>query len=418
MAKFDWTLAKECAKAFSGAVDIGFIVSDFDGNVIEEYGYGCESCKICEIAGVNKSRCIRSQNYSMAEAERFGGKYIYYCPMGLCCFGSPILVDSNQPAKIIAGPFLMVDKDDYIDCELSGFDYKTKRKLIFEINNIPFIQTNKVNNLSTLLFMTVGFMNKVSVSNRLLETQSSENIQGQISEYIFHIKNEDAKIKYPFEIEKKLVKYILDSDREHTNITLNELLGYVLFSSGQDLNLIKIRINEILTIICRTAIDAGADSENTLSICDAGKNKVINAKNFEDMCFHISNVTNKLMDSIFKYSDTSHANTIRLCVQYINAHYYEKISLEDLAEMVYLSSAYLSRVFKKETGTTFNNYLCGVRISKAKTLLCHNDLKISDISAAVGFDDQSYFTKVFRKVVGITPMTYRAKMEKDRVKYS
>ena len=94
-------------------------------------------------------------------------------------------------------------------------------------------------------------------------------------------------------------------------------------------------------------------------------------------------------------------------MQYIETHYYEKITLDQLAEMVYLSPAYLSRIFKKETGTTFNDYLIQVRIGKAKNLLHHKDLRVTDIAEAVGFDDQSYFTKVFRRIVGVTPLKYR-----------
>ena len=58
-----------------------------------------------------------------------------------------------------------------------------------------------------------------------------------------------------------------------------------------------------------------------------------------------------------------------------------------------------------------------MRISKAKTLLQHDDLRVTDIAAAVGFDDQSYFTKVFRRMVGTTPLRYRSQSAKQRLEY-
>lgn len=75
--------------------------------------------------------------------------------------------------------------------------------------------------------------------------------------------------------------------------------------------------------------------------------------------------------------------------------------------MVYLSPAYFSRVFKKEMGTTFNSFLNEVRIEKSKSLLRNNDLKMVDIALRVGFESQSYFTKVFKKLTGVSPLQYR-----------
>ena len=75
--------------------------------------------------------------------------------------------------------------------------------------------------------------------------------------------------------------------------------------------------------------------------------------------------------------------------------------------MVYLSPAYFSRIFKKETGATFNSFLNEVRIEKSKALLRNNDLKMVDIALMVGFESQSYFTKVFKKITGISPLQYR-----------
>ena len=78
--------------------------------------------------------------------------------------------------------------------------------------------------------------------------------------------------------------------------------------------------------------------------------------------------------------------------------------------MVYLSPAYLSRIFKQETGVTFNEYLNRVRLNKAKELLRRRELRMTDISLAVGYEDQSYFTKVFKRVAGMLPREYREKI--------
>ena len=78
-----------------------------------------------------------------------------------------------------------------------------------------------------------------------------------------------------------------------------------------------------------------------------------------------------------------------------------------MARRVYLSPAYFSRVFKQEMGESFTAYLNRVRIEHSCALLRQKQLRLVDIALMVGFEDQSYFTKVFKKITGISPLCYR-----------
>lgn len=149
------------------------------------------SCTLCEAAGLPHENCIRAHNYGMTEAERFGGKYIYFCPLGLTCFVSPIIGEVKSTAKITVGPFMMVDFQDFIDCELTDnlpLTQEARTELIRLLKEVPQMPPTKVQELSVLLFMAVGFMNNVSAENRLLEAERSDLLQGQISAYISGLK--------------------------------------------------------------------------------------------------------------------------------------------------------------------------------------------------------------------------------------
>lgn len=113
------------------------------------------------------------------------------------------------------------------------------------------------------------------------------------------------------------------------------------------------------------------------------------------------------MDSIFDFTGVRHTNVIHKSIQYLNTHYREKITLEDVARWVYLSPAYFSRVFKAEMGESFTAYLNRIRIEHSKELLRHKSIRLTDIALLVGFEEQSYFTKVFKKLVGVPPLQYR-----------
>ena len=95
------------------------------------------------------------------------------------------------------------------------------------------------------------------------------------------------------------------------------------------------------------------------------------------------------------------------CVDYIVKHYREKILLEDIAGQLGLSENYLSKIFYKHTGTHFQDYIVQHRVERSTGLLSHSDMSLTDIAIYVGFPSQSYFGRVFKKYMGMTPKKYR-----------
>ena len=93
--------------------------------------------------------------------------------------------------------------------------------------------------------------------------------------------------------------------------------------------------------------------------------------------------------------------------EFLNEHYTEKIALDDLAGRFFINKFYLSKIFRETYGTTINNYLISKRITRAKQLLRFTDMTMDEISAAVGMADANYFSRMFRKVEGISPREYR-----------
>lgn len=95
-------------------------------------------------------------------------------------------------------------------------------------------------------------------------------------------------------------------------------------------------------------------------------------------------------------------------LKYINEHYNEDIALTEIASLSGFNPVYFSSLFKKKTGVTFVDYLTGIRIDHAKKLLKDTNLKISQISAMVGYNYNSYFSKTFKNITGYLPNEYRS----------
>ena len=126
--------------------------------------------------------------------------------------------------------------------------------------------------------------------------------------------------------------------------------------------------------------------------------------------------TNRLLDRFptFPQSSAASADHIVSSVQtYISAHYGEQLSLDQLAQQFYLSSSYLSRLFKRETGTTLTTYLQNVRIEAAKNLLRTTALKSYEVAERVGINDPVYFSRIFKKITGLKPKDYRHSVQNE-----
>jgi YesN/AraC family two-component response regulator len=94
-------------------------------------------------------------------------------------------------------------------------------------------------------------------------------------------------------------------------------------------------------------------------------------------------------------------------VDFIKKNYMKKIGLKDVAEHVLLSPSYFSKVFKEEMSSNFNAYLNRVRIEHSRTVLLDKSIPLVDVAFLMGFEDQSYFTKVFKRLTGVSPGRFR-----------
>ena len=108
---------------------------------------------------------------------------------------------------------------------------------------------------------------------------------------------------------------------------------------------------------------------------------------------------------------------IKEAVGFINENYKEKISLRSIAKNLHISPSYLSMLFKQETGVTITEYVNIVRIGKSRQLLAETSMSILDIAAMSGFEDQSYFSKIFKRISEVTPKEYRSIAKEGLVVY-
>ncbi len=117
---------------------------------------------------------------------------------------------------------------------------------------------------------------------------------------------------------------------------------------------------------------------------------------------------NYLLEKTFSYEkEIEKSKTIVDKVnQYIHDHYMDNIDRSKIASEFFLTPDYLGKLYKKKTGIAIKSYINEYRIEKAKELLKTSDKSISEVAVAVGFDNFSYFSTLFKKITGVSPKDY------------
>ena len=129
-------------------------------------------------------------------------------------------------------------------------------------------------------------------------------------------------------------------------------------------------------------------------------------KNRYDLKIEIMKTIDKVFDRMLDNKETR-KNNIEDILNYIDRNCYKDISLDQVGEYANMSSYYLSKIFKKETGVNFVTYLTERKIEIAKDMLANTDVPIINIALDLSYHEPNYFSKVFKKSTGMTPTEYR-----------
>ncbi|HBT65129.1 MAG TPA: hypothetical protein DEB10_10770 [Ruminococcaceae bacterium] len=349
------------------------------------------------------SRCdaMNTHLYGCNEAYRWNGKYIYYCPLGLVFVASSVSDDSgNLVGGIVMGPLLMGDSNDVLN-EMNDY---TRSKAAA----LPVLSTLKVTDLSEVLSAVTSYsagMPHSQVGRFVYEQEKLLNVIYSAQESMLQQESDDSP--YPIETEKKLHTMICSHDKSGAQELLNELLGHIYCASNFDLATIKTRVVELVVVLSRATIDAGADIREVFLSNTNYIQEIEQFSSLEELSVWLNCIMHRFIAYSFDFAQVKHSNVVYKVMQYVKANYNQKISLDDIARHVYLSRSYLSSIFKEETGKSLFSYINEVRIEKSKIFLLDDSVSLVDISSMCGFEDQSYFTKVFKKATGLSPKKYR-----------
>jgi YesN/AraC family two-component response regulator len=290
----------------------------------------------------------------------------------------------NPVEGVIVGPVLMG--------ELSDFE---------NTYGLPHMETARVNDLT-------------EVASALFSPHGGERGEGT-GDFLNAVYRELELLPrskgYPIDLEKRLQSAIVDGDEANAREYLNRLLGEIFFRSNGESEVIKTRVLELLVLLSRSAIEGGADVSQIFALNNDYIREIDRFESVERLSGWLSGIINRFISYMFDFSDIRHSVALHKIMGYIRNNYMKRITLDDIADYVYMSRSRLSKIFNEEMGMSVSAYINRVRIERAKRLLHDPSLTIVDVANLTGFEAQSYFSKQFKAVVGVSPKKFREKMQ-------
>ena len=232
---------------------------------------------------------------------------------------------------------------------------------------------------------------------------------------ILWIKDLEPKRLGSFIFDKVQELNLNNAIRSEDSVMIFSVLNEI-FSDLQSMDILfedfKSYVNEMILALIKIA----RSYDITLNWLNEHKNiyKIVNEiNNLSELQNTVIKLANELNISILSSRKNSITTMIDKAVEYVNQNYSNKeISLEDVSQKLYISSAYFSRLFKKEKGITFINYLTDIRMNKAKELIEDTNYKNFEVAEVVGYSEANYFSYSYKKYFGISPSQYRKNMKK------
>ena len=376
-------------------------------------------CEFCSYIRSNEEaikKCEQSYRKACQEAFKWKTTYFFRCHAGLVMWSVPIIADNQNIGCIICGQVLLWKADEFFLDELKEstqdmFDFEIISE---KVKKLEIISAEKCQSAAEMLLLVVNYLMRTN-NNIFLEQRNRQYWRNQIVKEIEERKkgNKDKTFDYDtyFKRERKLLQYIRVGNKDKIIDFLPIIFTDIEILSEYNAEKIRLRSSELVVSISRAIVEGGLDSKLSIDKAEEFYKKVDTCKSSEDIFLYLNNFILELVDDIFILTQNKQVSLLKEARGFISDNYDRNITVEDVADSVCLSSSYLSHLFREKLNCTVNNYITRVRIEKSIELMSMRELSIQEISEKVGFNSQSYFTKIFKKYIGVTPVIYRNKFK-------
>jgi AraC-like DNA-binding protein/ligand-binding sensor protein len=410
--------AREVIRFYEKAANVTVSVLDRNGRSIpgETAFFSEYFCSLCRQYSPDTGRQWAEREYpctqihidSISRAQRSGGVYVYACDLGFVYWVCPLSSGERLAGALIAGLALGISREEAAE----RISRKSGGKISLRAAEMLLegIEEKTVDEIKAMARLLVICAKQISRSS---ETVHETLKRRALQQYNLLDRIEDLKNKcedgpdYPMEKERQLLDSLRRGDNEGARKALDELLARLFFSAPDNFKFLQYRAIELAILFSRTAVAAGNVGETFSEINNRYLEQIQEAQGTEELVDMLHRIVDAMTEQISPFKGVRHALPLRRAECYIRENYTRKVRLKEVADVSGLSAPYFSTVFKEEMGENLSDYLNRLRVDRAAKLLLDTDLSLSEIAGSCGFEDQSWFSKIFKSYTGSSPGKYR-----------
>ncbi|MCZ8516877.1 AraC family transcriptional regulator [Paenibacillus filicis] len=330
---------------------------------------------------------------------------------GLSYLAKLLQMKGEEPKILVNGPFLIQVPD------ITKFEAKIKidqqKRIELEAfyQGLKLIGRSKIQSISNILDRAVSIR---QASLQILEINPNSPDSSQKMDVELMLKQSDDSyievIALRYKIEKEMMRAIEQGDKAKLKQTITKVKNLFDFSERFPNQPVRAMRNSIIILntLFRIAAENGRVQPVFLhQISEKFSKQIERSETIHSLNKLISVMCDEYCDLVRHRAISGYSPIVQKAAEYIMAHFSRPLHLGQLSEYCHVHPAHLSRQFKKETGITLTDYQQKRRIEEAKVLLKTDRASIGWIAGYVGFDDAGYFTRIFKRLEGVSPSEYR-----------
>lgn len=345
-------------------------------------------------------------------SEHGNGIFTYNSNYELSYLTAIIADQTHYYGAILLGPFLTKEADEHLINEVMynrTYSMSKRDHLKNMYNAVPVLNTSRNYYIQQLFASTVTNIDLVQLYPHSQMKALTEDMVDS-----FDTEFELEKSDHNYALELLFLTKVQNGDLEKVIDLYNEHIKakYYNKTTPNHLRYSKNRAQSLSTLLARAIIKGGVEPEKALSLEDYYVAKLESSHTVEELLTNVEAMIVKYTNSVLQLSNINHVSVIKNASKYVHMHLSEPIRLNDVATFVNLSPNYFSSLFKREMNISFADYVNQTRIKESQYLLETTNYSILDIAISVGYNNQNYFTTIFRKFTDITPKQYRMRSAK------
>jgi AraC-like DNA-binding protein len=373
---------KKLAKAFRQRSGLVLARIDLDGRYLTGEPAVCAKCQ-------DRRPCLADRSEAIDEALRWGEPCIRFCRQGYYLWGLPVMINAAVAGGLLVAGVPLPTSND----EKSGSSPAAIRAASLALLELAVKQN-----------LTNGALLQIHRDAAAEQRRRAEAIQA-VKEQSY-----DSIRSLYLREEPGLLTAVRQGDRAKGREIINRVLVGIYHLAGTRLDLLKSFVLELIVMMSRAAVEAGGDPARILGTDYGSVAALDSVADEEALCRWLTNMLERIMDAIHDNRKYPNSVMVSRALRHMERHCHEELSRDETARIACLSPSHFSRLLRQKTGHTFSDLLNQMRVNRACALLRQTDKSLVHIALECGFRDQSYFTKVFRRLTSKTPREFRIKL--------